>query len=170
MGGVPSMSGYLARDEPAVGPVDAHAVPRGAAEQLDHRDAERLRLDVNQRKLDARDGLGGNSARALAGAPQHVPEPHLERARVLPEQRRLEVLYRPNDAVGRAAVAALAVAGHALVRLDLDEYPGPPARVDRERIYVADAQCPTSCPVRILSTRASCVREVGRLGGCRFDL
>ena len=69
---------------------------------------------------------------------EHVPEPHLERPGVLPDQRRREVMDGARHSGGRPAVAALAVAGHALVGLDLDEGPGPVAGVDYERLEFGD--------------------------------
>ena len=122
----------------AVRPVQPCPVPRRAAEQLDDRYAERLGLDVEESALDARDGLGGDAAGRLPDAAEHVPEPHLERPRVLPDQRGREIVDRACDSGGRPAVAALAVAGDAIVGLDLDEGPGPEAGVDNERLDVGD--------------------------------
>src|SRR5260370_738460 len=50
----------------AVGPVDAHALAHGPAEQLVDRHAEGARLDVEQGVLDGRDRLLHDAARGLA--------------------------------------------------------------------------------------------------------
>src|SRR5262249_57314945 len=52
----------------AMRPIEAHAIAQGSAEELVHGDAERLRLEVPERQLDARDGLVRNAAEVLAGA------------------------------------------------------------------------------------------------------
>ena len=122
----------------AVRPVNADAFARRPPEQLDHADAERLRLNVDEGAVQPGDGFGGDAAGTLPRDAVHVLKAHLEGARVLADEQRLHVPNRPLDAVRRPAVAALAPAGDSLVRLDFDEHPRTPARVHDERINVGD--------------------------------
>src|SRR4029453_8089099 len=122
----------------AVGPVDGLAEPERTPEQLRDRHPERLRLDVPQRELDPRDGLRGDAAGTLPRHAVEVPVDPLDGPGILADQDRLEVPDRADDAVGIAAVRALPVAGQARVRADRHELPGPPARIDDERLDAGD--------------------------------
>jgi hypothetical protein len=122
----------------AVRPVDELALPQRAAEQLVHRDAQRLGLDVPERELDARDGLGRDAARALPRHAVQVPVAQLDGPRVAADEDGLEVADGAHHAVGIAAVGALAVAGDAGVGADGHELPRTPAGVDDERVDLRD--------------------------------
>ena len=110
----------------------------GPPNRLGRRYAQGLGLDIHQGELDARDGLGRDAARALPGGPQHVPEAHLVGTRGAAQEQGLEVFDGADDAVGGPVIAALAVPGDAVVRLDLDENPGAPAPVHDEGLDVGD--------------------------------
>ena len=82
-------------------PVDRDALAHRAAEQLVHRHAERLALDVQQRVLDRGDGARIDPARRLHLAhPQHRGD-LLHRPRIQPDQR----VGQAADHAGQAAAA-----------------------------------------------------------------
>ena len=103
--------------------IDAHAVADLAAEQVPHRRAERLALDVPQRHVDAGHGAAADRAEhavAHDGGLHLLPE-LLDMGRVLADEHGLEVLDGGLDHPRPAG--ALADAGDALVGVDLDEQP-----------------------------------------------
>ena len=98
--------------------VEADAVAELAAEQLVDRHAERLAREVPEGDLDAghrRDRRAGHRAVEEAGA-AHLLEEHIHVERVLADDVLLEGVDHRRAAL--AAVDALAVADHPLVRVD----------------------------------------------------
>src|SRR5262249_21259908 len=90
-----------------VRPVETDLVAGGAAEQLGNRDTKRFGFDIHEGALHASNGLGGDAARTLAQAAQHVPEARLECPRILADEGRVQVCYSANNAVRCATIAAL---------------------------------------------------------------
>ena len=84
----------------AVRPVETHLATGGAAEQLDHGDAQGLRFDINEGAFHPGHGLGRNATRTLACATCHIPEARLKGPGVLADQERCEVSDGPDDTVG----------------------------------------------------------------------
>src|SRR5206468_4477390 len=129
----------------AVRPVQTHAVAERPAEQLVHRHAERLGLDIPERQLDARDGLVAHAAEGLARVSEHVPVQALDRPRILADEQMREVANAAGDAVRAAVIAALSPAHQPVIRLDADEGPGPPAAISVQRLHARDLHgCPPS--------------------------
>src|SRR5262249_9305678 len=128
-----------------VRPVEPDLAAGGATEQLGDGDTKRLGFDIHEGALHARDGLGGNAARTLAQAAQHVPEARLEGPRILADEGRVQVCYSADDAVRRSTIAALTPAREALIRLNFHECPGPPARVDNKCLDIGDLHSVSFC-------------------------
>src|SRR5262249_49486597 len=123
---------------PAVRPVQTHAVAQRSAEQLVHRHAEGLGLEVPQRQLDPRDGLVGDAAEVLSGRAQHVPVQALDGAGVLTDDQMREVGHAAADPVGALVAAAPPPPRDPRVGLALDEGPRPPAAVAVQRLHTGD--------------------------------
>src|SRR5215475_106976 len=128
-----------------VRPIHTDLAARGTTEQLGNGDTERLGLDVHEGALHASDSLGGNAARTLAQAAQHVPEARLEGPGILADEGRVQVCYGANDAMRRSTIATLAPASNALVRLNFHKRPGPPARVDNKCLDIGDLHSVPFC-------------------------
>ena len=123
----------------AVRPVDVDVVARRPAEELVDGNAERLRLEVEQRVLDPADRLLDHRARALARRAEEIPDDPLDRARVAPDDERGEILDDAGEAARRAVrVGDLGPADSAVVGRGLEEDPGTPARVAVERLELRD--------------------------------
>src|SRR6185503_17745420 len=69
----------------AVRPVERHRGPSRAAQQLAHRDAEGLRLEVEERVLDPAERLLDDRARALPRPAVELPVDRLDGAGVAPD-------------------------------------------------------------------------------------
>ncbi len=139
---------------PAVRPVQPHAVAHRAAEELVDRHAEGLGLDVPERQLDAGHRLVAHAAQVLARGAQHVPVQALDRPRILADQQRGQVLHRARDAVRAAIVAAFSPAHEAVVGLDANEGPGPPAAVTVQGFHARDLHGSRRCHSPRARTRA----------------
>ncbi len=113
------VGGAVAAD-PAVG---AHAVAHQAAEQLVHRHAQHLALDVPQRLVDAGDGAHQDRPAPIeAAAVQRLPQV-VDAARVLADEVVGQFVHRRFHRTRAAFDDGLAPAGDALVGLDLQEHP-----------------------------------------------
>ena len=106
--------------DPAVG---AHLVAHETAEQLVHRHAQHLALDVPQRLVDTGDGAHQDRAAAVeTGAIHGLPEV-IDAARVLADQVVGQLMHRRFHRARTAFDDGLAPAGDALVGFDLQEHP-----------------------------------------------
>ena len=85
---------FIAREVPQCDQYTGWRSRSGPAEQLVDRHAERLGLDVPQGELDARDRLGRDAARALAGHAVEVPVDALDGAGIVAGEDGLEVAHR----------------------------------------------------------------------------
>src|SRR5881296_720644 len=136
-GGTP-MSDALRARRPAVRPVHELALAHRSSEELVDRNPEGLGLDVPERQLHARDRLGRDAARALAGCAVEIPVAHLDGTRILAEEDGLEIVDRRHHTVGIPSVRALAVARDPGVGAHGDELPGAPPGVDDEGLDPGD--------------------------------
>ena len=82
----------------AVRPVHLDIIPRRAAEQLVDGNAERLRLQIEQGVLDPADRLLDNRARTLSRRAKEIPDDALDRARLAPDDERLQILDDAREA------------------------------------------------------------------------
>ena len=101
-----------------------------------HRHAERLALDVPQRKLNPCYRLGSDATRRLPRHAIHVPVARLNSARVLSQEYRFEILNRADDAVRVAPVRHLAVPGQTRICPDRAELPRSPTGINHERLNI----------------------------------
>jgi hypothetical protein len=121
---------------PGVG-VDSHPVAGRAAQQLVDGDAERLPLDVPQGLVDAAQGRRQDGAAAVERvAVDRLPVVD-DAARVLPDQRRRDLLDRGPDGQRAAFDDGLAEADDPRVGVHLEE---EPARLDEERLELRDLE------------------------------
>src|SRR5581483_7813567 len=129
----------------AVRPVRVDRVAGGAAEELVHGDAERLRLQIEQRILDPGERLLDHRARALPRVPVQLPPDPLHRARVAADDEWREVLDDAGQASRRAVrVGDLGPADGAVVRGRLEEDPRPPAGVAEQGLEPRDLHEPAA--------------------------
>ena len=115
--------------------VDAHPLPRRAAEQLVDRHAQRLALDVPQGHVDAAQGAGEHRAAAIEGvAVDRLPVmDHL--ARVFAHQVRLDFLDGGRDGRRPALDDRLAQPDDPGIGVHLQEQP---ARLDQQGFQLRD--------------------------------
>ena len=99
-------------------PVESYVFADWATKELDNRDSQGLRLDVDHGKLESGNSLGCDTAGTLPGAPDHIPEAHFIGAGILSNEAALEVGNRARYPVRAAALAALPPACNPLVRLN----------------------------------------------------
>ena len=138
LGGVRHLPGARPRGA-AVRPVDVDVVARRPAEELVDGNAERLRLEVEQRVLDPADRLLDHRARALARRAEEIPDDPLDGAWVAPDDVRGEILDDAGEPARRAVrIGDLGPADGAVVSGGLEEDPGTPARVAVERLDLRD--------------------------------
>ena len=112
----------------AMRPVEPDRVAQRAAQHLMHRDAQRLRLDVDQRVLQRPDGARRGADRHAPAAPPQLLDGGLHLARVLADQMPAHMLDQRCDRPAHIALAEIGPAGEALVRAHLHEVEVPPAR------------------------------------------
>ena len=105
----------------AVRPVQTQAVALGAAEQLVDGNAERPRVDVEQRVLDGGDGLLNDAARRLPAHGVERGDDGFTRARIFPDDQRGQTVDGRADADAAERLVVLAPADDASVRGDLQE-------------------------------------------------
>ena len=124
---------------PAVRPVHRDGVPRRAAEELVDGHAERLRLEVEQRVLDASERLCDHRAGALARGAIEIPVDRLDGPRIAADDERREVFDDSREPARRAVrVRDLGPADGPVVSRRLEEDPGPPPGVAEERLETGD--------------------------------
>ena len=119
--------------------IDAHLVANPAAQQLIHRHAKVLALDVPERLLDAADR--GHSLDA--DLPEMLPVRHLvqmlDPQRVLTDQQLGQIVDRAGDRAGFPFEGRLAPAVQTgFIGFDLDEDPVPHIGVDDQRLDTGD--------------------------------
>ena len=101
-----------------------------------HRNTKRLTPDVPQRQLNASYSLRRNTSRRLSRHPIHVPIARLNRTRILTQQYRLEILYRPNNPIRVATIRHLAITRDTRIRPNRAELPWPPSRIYHKSLYI----------------------------------
>ena len=120
-------------------PVHVDGLARRPAEQLVDGNAERLRLQVEQRVLDAADRLLDHRPGALPGRAEEIPDDPLDRARIAADDERREVFDDAREPARRAVrVGDLRPADGAVVRRRLQEDPRTPAGIAVERFELRD--------------------------------
>ena len=97
-------------------PVDAHAVTGRAAEEVVHRDAEPLALEIPERDVDSRDGAHDHLAGRPERAAHHLAPPVLDLRRILADEQLPEVVEDADHAAAAPGEARLADPGQPLVR------------------------------------------------------
>ena len=117
-------------------PIHLLTITHRSTEQAMHRHAERFALDVPQCQLNPCYRLGSDATWRLPRHAIHVPVARLNRARILSQEYRLEILYRANDAVRVAPVRHLAVPGQARICPDRAELPRTPTCINYERLNI----------------------------------
>ena len=116
-------------------PVERDRVARRAAEELVDGHAERLRLDVEERVLDAGDRLRDHGPGALPRMPVEIPVHPLPRPADRVRRRRARDPPRfPRDRGRPVRVRDLGPAHEPVVGRRLEEDPGSPAGVAEERL------------------------------------
>jgi hypothetical protein len=124
----------------AMRPVHRDRLAGRPPEELVHRDPERLRLEVEERVLDARQGLRDHGAGTLPSRSVEVPVDCLDGPRVPSHDERREVLDDSREAAGRAVrIGDLSPADEAVVGRRLEEDPRTPAGVAEERLERGDS-------------------------------
>ena len=122
----------------AVRPVDRHRVAMAAAEEVVHRDAERLRLRVEQRVLDRAERLAAQAVRRRPRGRRERAADRLVVVHVAPGQP-LGVAPDDRREAGRPeALVELAPAHDAGVRDELEEVVRAPAAVAGQRLEALD--------------------------------
>ena len=111
--------------------VDHHVVARLAAQQLVHRHAQRLALDVPQRRVDRRDRRHRHRPAAPVRALVKVVPDVLDAPRVAPDQQRDHVVGQvARDGQLAPVQRRVAEPVHAALGLDLQRDEVPPRRAD----------------------------------------
>src|SRR5690242_18673737 len=108
-------------------PVDADAIANLAAEQFVSRDAEMLRLGVEQRVLDRADRLRHDATGGWPGPAVEIRIDPLMRARILADDAQRKALDRAGKAGGAKAFVELTPTDNAARRRHLDEMIVAPA-------------------------------------------
>ncbi len=137
----PEFAHFLGAVAPARLDVDAHAIPRFAAEQLPDRQVERFAEDVPERDVDRADRRHQDRPATIARAAKHrLPVP-FDFGRVLADEVALVLEDRLAHGQPFRRQRSLAEARDALVRVDLDEdVVLVAARVHHERADIGDLQ------------------------------
>ena len=151
----------------AVRPVGRDGVARRAAEELVDRDAQCLPFQVEQRVLDAGDGLGHDRAGALARGAVQIPVDRLHGPRVPPHHERCEVLDHSCQPARRAVrIGDLGPADQAVVSGDLEEDPRTPPGVAEQRLEGGDFHRRSIWPasLRSLKTRRATAEPCSFVG------
>ncbi len=128
-------------------PVEAQPVAHRATQQLIHRDAERLRLDVHQGVLDGGDRLLVDAVGGLAGQAVQEGGDLLDRPRVHADQPLAQPPDDAAQALGAEILHELRPADQAVVGGDLQEREIPPAGVAVQVLDLDDAH---DVPLRVL--------------------
>src|SRR5690348_3958747 len=119
-------------------PVDLQPIAEGAAQHLVYRDAERFRLDVDQRVLDRGDRLGVDAAGGLDRCRVKLLRDPLDRPRVLPDQPLAKSFDYRAEAERAVTLHELRPADDALVGADLYKRAYPPPGVAVEGLDLGD--------------------------------
>jgi hypothetical protein len=120
-------------------PIDRQTVAQRAAEQFVDRDAERLRLDVDQRILDRRDRHLIDAARRLPRRRIEQSRDRFDRARVAADQKALgETLNDAGQPLRAITLHVFRPPGDALVCGDLQKGIDPPAGVAMQVFDLGD--------------------------------
>src|SRR5579862_3782009 len=125
-------------------PVDLQPVADRAAEQFVDRDAQGLRLDVDERVLDRRDRHLVDAARRLPRRGVERRRDALDRPRVLANEVLGQFADDRREALRAIALHVFRPADEALVGGDLEERIDPPAGVAVQILYFDDfhGHCP----------------------------
>ena len=117
--------------------VDAHPPPRGAAQKLVHRNAERLALDVPEGHVDAAQGAGEDRPAPVEGVTVDRLPVVDDLARVLADQVGLDLLDGRRDRERAPLDDRLAQADDPGIGVHLEE---EPARLDQQGLEPGDPQ------------------------------
>ena len=133
---------------PAMRPVEPHPVARRPAEQRIYGDSERLRLYVEQRVLDRRDGLLRHAAGRLARARVEARRDRLHRPGVGAHQPFRQPPDDRRQAAAAVAFVELRIADDSFVGAHLEEGEHPPSGVAMQVFDSGDfhAPLPSSAP------------------------
>ena len=112
--------GRFRAEEPVVG-IAFDPVALLAADQLEDRHAERLALDVEERRLDRAEGAPEHRARPPVGIAVHPLDEVFDRERILSDDEALELLDRRRHRLRPPLQRRLADAVDAGVGVELDE-------------------------------------------------